>query len=103
MRTIERCCTVIPTHYKEWTCPPINPTTIVRCPDYFGYERIPSKLSLLVVLQCSFVTQNGTRVFFWTAAGDIKYGTVQSTSRLADGTQVIVIDIDGGEGRRSLP
>ncbi|KAI6037454.1 hypothetical protein BKA83DRAFT_4176437, partial [Pisolithus microcarpus] len=43
---------------------------------------------------------NGTRVFFWTAAGDIKYGTVQSTSRLAD---VIVIDIDGGEGRRSLP
>lgn len=46
---------------------------------------------------------NGTRVFFWTAAGDIKYGTVQSTSRLADGTQVIVIDLDGGEGRRSLP
>ncbi|KAI5985360.1 hypothetical protein EDD15DRAFT_2476513 [Pisolithus albus] len=43
---------------------------------------------------------NGTRVFFWTAAGDIKYGTVQSTSRLAD---VIVIDLDGGEGRRSLP
>ncbi|KAI6037463.1 hypothetical protein BKA83DRAFT_4176564 [Pisolithus microcarpus] len=46
---------------------------------------------------------NGTRVFFWTAAGDVKYGTVQSTSRLADGTQIIVIDIDGGEGRRSLP
>ncbi|KAI5981615.1 hypothetical protein EDD15DRAFT_2203726 [Pisolithus albus] len=38
---------------------------------------------------------NGTRVFFWNAAGDIKYGTVQSTSRLADGTQVVVINIDG--------
>ncbi|KAI6025404.1 hypothetical protein BKA83DRAFT_3384621 [Pisolithus microcarpus] len=45
---------------------------------------------------------NGTRLFFWTAAGDVKYNTVQSTSRLADGTQIIVIDIDGGEGRRSL-
>ncbi|KAH0830449.1 hypothetical protein J3R83DRAFT_1845 [Lanmaoa asiatica] len=28
--------------------------------------------------------QNGTRVFFWTAGGEIKYATVQSTSRLAD-------------------
>ncbi|KIK15728.1 hypothetical protein PISMIDRAFT_687001 [Pisolithus microcarpus 441] len=27
---------------------------------------------------------NGTRLFFWTAAGDVKYNTVQSTSRLAD-------------------
>ncbi|KAF9228580.1 hypothetical protein BS17DRAFT_772196 [Gyrodon lividus] len=62
---------------------------------------------------------NGTRVFFWTAAGEIKYGTVQSTSRLADvnvclrcptlvadnlqGTQVVVVAVDGGEGHRSLP
>ncbi|KIO13178.1 hypothetical protein M404DRAFT_992756 [Pisolithus tinctorius Marx 270] len=46
---------------------------------------------------------NGTRVFFWTSAGEIKYGIVQSTSRLADGTQVIVIDLEGNEGRRSLP
>lgn len=46
---------------------------------------------------------NGTRIFFWTSAGEIKYGIVQSTSRLADGTQVIVIELEGGEGRRSLP
>ncbi|KIJ69584.1 hypothetical protein HYDPIDRAFT_36619 [Hydnomerulius pinastri MD-312] len=46
---------------------------------------------------------NGTRVFFWTACGEIKYATVQSTSRLADGTQVVVVAIDGGEGHRNLP
>ncbi|KAF8136164.1 hypothetical protein EV363DRAFT_1395307 [Boletus edulis] len=46
---------------------------------------------------------NGTRVFFWTSAGEIKYGTVQSTSRLADGTQIVVVALDGGEGHRSLP
>ncbi|KAF9228769.1 hypothetical protein BS17DRAFT_877362 [Gyrodon lividus] len=27
---------------------------------------------------------NGTRVFFWTTGGEIKYGAVQSTSRLVD-------------------
>ncbi|KAF9239588.1 hypothetical protein BU15DRAFT_74444 [Melanogaster broomeanus] len=46
---------------------------------------------------------NGTRVFFWNAGGEIKYGTVQSTSRLTDGTQVVVVAVDGGEGHRSLP
>jgi hypothetical protein len=28
--------------------------------------------------------QNGTRVFFWDINGAIKYGTVQSTSRMTD-------------------
>ncbi|KAG6379059.1 hypothetical protein JVT61DRAFT_11495 [Boletus reticuloceps] len=33
--------------------------------------------------------KNGTRVFFWTSAGEIKYGTVQSTSRLADVSTIV--------------
>jgi hypothetical protein len=28
--------------------------------------------------------QNGTRVFYWDVNGTIKYGTVQSTSRMTD-------------------
>ncbi|KII88671.1 hypothetical protein PLICRDRAFT_110171, partial [Plicaturopsis crispa FD-325 SS-3] len=38
----------------------------------------------------------GTRVFFWGPDGDIKYGTVQSTSHMAEGTQVVVIKVDNG-------
>jgi hypothetical protein len=28
--------------------------------------------------------QNGTRVFYWDVNGTIKYGTVESTSRMTD-------------------
>lgn len=28
--------------------------------------------------------QNGTRVFYWNVNGTIKYGTVESTSRMTD-------------------
>ncbi|KAF8654177.1 hypothetical protein AX16_003706 [Volvariella volvacea WC 439] len=38
----------------------------------------------------------GTRVFFWGATAQTIYGTVQSTSRLPDGTQILVIQEDGG-------
>ncbi|KAH7929800.1 hypothetical protein BV22DRAFT_1125522 [Leucogyrophana mollusca] len=48
------------------------------------------------------VHPNGTRVFFWASGGEIKYGNVQSTSRLADGTQIVVVLVDGG-GNASLP
>ncbi|KAG2133835.1 hypothetical protein BD769DRAFT_1445014 [Suillus cothurnatus] len=27
---------------------------------------------------------NGTRVFYWASGGEIKYGTVQATNRMAD-------------------
>jgi hypothetical protein len=39
---------------------------------------------------------NGTRVFYWDVNGTIKYGTVESTSRMGDGTQVINVRVDGG-------
>jgi len=39
---------------------------------------------------------NGTRVFYWDVNGTIKYGTVQSTSRMTDGTQVVNVKVDGG-------
>ncbi|KAH7909256.1 hypothetical protein BJ138DRAFT_1127816 [Hygrophoropsis aurantiaca] len=48
------------------------------------------------------VYPNGTRVFFWDTFGTIKYGNVQSTSRLSDGTQVVVVLVEGG-GNASLP
>jgi hypothetical protein len=34
--------------------------------------------------------QNGTRVFYWDVNGTIKYGTVQSTSRMTDVSFFIV-------------
>ncbi|EGN96052.1 hypothetical protein SERLA73DRAFT_141188 [Serpula lacrymans var. lacrymans S7.3] len=46
---------------------------------------------------------NGTRVFFWGSNGDIKYGVVLSTSRMGDGTQIVVIQLDRAEGNVSLP
>lgn len=45
----------------------------------------------------------GTRVFFWDAYGHIKYGTVERTGRLADGTQVVDIKLDDNKGGLSLP
>ncbi|RDB20949.1 hypothetical protein Hypma_011465, partial [Hypsizygus marmoreus] len=39
----------------------------------------------------------GTRVFFWASNAQIVYGTVESTSRMSDGTQVLVIREDGGK------
>jgi hypothetical protein len=38
---------------------------------------------------------NGTRVFYWDGNGAIKYGTVESTSRMVDGTQVLNVRVDG--------
>ena len=51
---------------------------------YFGYERIPHESPLYFAERYRHGAQNGTRVFFWTASGHVKYGTAQSTSRLAD-------------------
>ncbi|KAG2132827.1 uncharacterized protein EDB93DRAFT_893061 [Suillus bovinus] len=44
----------------------------------------------------------GTRVFYWASSGEIKYGTVQAINRMADGTQIVVIKVDG-EGHARLP
>jgi hypothetical protein len=40
---------------------------------------------------------NGTRGFYWDVNGQINYGTVESTSRMTDGTQVLNIKVDGGK------
>lgn len=45
---------------------------------------------------------NGTRVFYWASGGEIKYGTVQATNRMADGTQIVVVKVDG-DGHAQLP
>ncbi|KAG0705344.1 hypothetical protein DFH29DRAFT_293376 [Suillus ampliporus] len=45
---------------------------------------------------------NGTRVFYWASSGEIKYGTVKATNRMADGTQIVVVSVDG-EGHAQLP
>jgi len=41
---------------------------------------------------------NGTRVFYWASNGEIKYGTVQGTNRMPDGTQIVVVSVDGAVG-----
>ncbi|KAI0065488.1 hypothetical protein BV25DRAFT_1836293 [Artomyces pyxidatus] len=38
---------------------------------------------------------NGTRVTFWHANGQLRTGTVRGTSIQADGTQIVVIQVDG--------
>jgi hypothetical protein len=40
---------------------------------------------------------NSTCIFYWDVNGTIKYGTVQSTSRITDGTQVVNVKVDGEE------
>jgi hypothetical protein len=38
---------------------------------------------------------NGTRIFYCNGEGTVKYGTVESTSRLSDGTQIVYVCVDG--------
>ena len=42
------------------------------------------------------------KCFYWDVNGTIKFGTVESTSRMMDGTQVLNIKVNGG-GIVSLP
>ncbi|KAG2115117.1 uncharacterized protein F5147DRAFT_820148 [Suillus discolor] len=44
---------------------------------------------------------NGTRVLYCLSGGEIKYGTVQATNHMADGTQIVVVKVDG-EGHAQL-
>jgi len=45
----------------------------------------------------------GTRVFFWTAGGEVEYAIVQSLNRLPDGTQILVLKIEGKNHTATLP
>ncbi|KAG1869782.1 hypothetical protein C8R48DRAFT_699714 [Suillus tomentosus] len=44
----------------------------------------------------------GTRVFYSASGGESKYGTVQATKCMPDGTQMVVVKVDG-EGHAQLP
>ncbi|PBK87145.1 hypothetical protein ARMGADRAFT_1085911 [Armillaria gallica] len=44
----------------------------------------------------------GSRVFFYDSTGQLVRGVVESTSRMADGTQMVVIRRDNG-GIMTLP
>jgi hypothetical protein len=47
---------------------------------------------------------NCTRVFYWDVNGTIKYGTVESTSRMTDGTQVVNVLVDSvTQEQRRIP
>lgn len=56
--------------------------------------RRPLKIQTILAMNAF---PSGTRVFYWGANGEINYGTVQSTSRMADGTQILVIKEDSGK------
>ncbi|KAF8969926.1 hypothetical protein BDZ97DRAFT_1915034 [Flammula alnicola] len=45
----------------------------------------------------------GTRVFYWTSEGEVEYAVVQSSSRLSDGTQILVLKIEGQDKVATLP
>ncbi|KAF8797895.1 hypothetical protein BYT27DRAFT_7124309, partial [Phlegmacium glaucopus] len=45
----------------------------------------------------------GTRVFYWTSNGDVEYAVVESSSRLPDGTQILVLRPEGKDKITTLP
>jgi hypothetical protein len=45
---------------------------------------LPLSVTVFIVFVTYYLLQSGTRVFYWGANGEINYGTVQSTSRMAD-------------------
>ncbi|KAF9483855.1 hypothetical protein BDN70DRAFT_873239 [Pholiota conissans] len=45
----------------------------------------------------------GTRVFYWTSQGDVTYAVVQSSHRLADGTQILNLKVEGSNETATLP
>ena len=50
-----------------------------------GYERLSRGFPLsFLTSPATHISQMGTRVFYWGANGEINYGTVQSTNRMAD-------------------
>ncbi|KAF5330863.1 hypothetical protein D9619_005861 [Psilocybe cf. subviscida] len=49
------------------------------------------------------ILQAGTRVFFWNAQGVCEYAIVQSSSFLPDGTQILVLKIEGREKTSVIP
>ncbi|KIM72674.1 hypothetical protein PILCRDRAFT_15904 [Piloderma croceum F 1598] len=54
-------------------------------------------------LSLTISQQNGTRVFYWDVSGRIKYGTVEFTARMDDGTQIVHVRVDGGGEIVALP
>jgi hypothetical protein len=76
---------------------------------------LPLSATVFTVLVTYCLSQSGTRVFYWGANGEINYGTVQATNRMADvsvcsdpstiplltmiaqGTQILVIKEDSGK------
>ncbi|KAF4614940.1 hypothetical protein D9613_002931 [Agrocybe pediades] len=45
----------------------------------------------------------GTRVFFWTSNGDVEYAIVQSSTRLTDGTEVLILKLESSQQTATIP
>ncbi|KAH6918721.1 hypothetical protein BKA70DRAFT_1416700 [Coprinopsis sp. MPI-PUGE-AT-0042] len=66
----------------EWpglgrVCPQSLPGELNPSLRYSGYERV-----------------SRTRIFFWASTGQVVYAAVESSSRLTDGTQILVLRTD---------
>ncbi|PBK83726.1 hypothetical protein ARMGADRAFT_1018949 [Armillaria gallica] len=57
---------------------------------------LPVRTVFCALFHLTRAMQVGTRVFFWDTRGQVVRGVVQSTSRGADGTLMVVINSDGG-------
>ena len=86
--------------------PHVAPFTI-RSPSHLYHHHYRSQflslaLTVATVVHCLPFTvvmnafPNGACVFYWDVNGTIIYGTVESTSRMTDGTLVINVKVDGG-------
>ncbi|KAF5330864.1 hypothetical protein D9619_005860 [Psilocybe cf. subviscida] len=45
----------------------------------------------------------GTRVFYWTSSGTCEYAIVQSSARLADGTLILSLKVEGKDKVATIP
>jgi len=74
-------------------CAPLNPIKGAQ----------DALLSTIPAMNAPNAFPNETRVFFWGPMGNVEYGTVKSTSRRADGMQLVVVKVDEKEGQVTLP
>ena len=49
------------------------------------------------------IFQNGTRIWMWAANSEVVYRTVEAMNRMPDGTQVVVVRLDGTERTVTIP
>jgi hypothetical protein len=108
-----RCSSIQPSaahitwHTSDTTHQSLHASTLFHTKHFYHHYRHLSSITIHITYHCARYSPfthyptmnafpNGTRVFYWDANGTIKYGTVESTSRMTDGTLIVNVKVDGG-------